>query len=280
MPGARSFFPWAGGKRRMLKHILPMIPSDYNDYYEPFVGAGSLLFALAPSVAHINDCNPHLINAYRVLLETPTEKIVERLDAMFQEYQADKKTIYNRERDRLNEHYYTTPFDQACNFLFLMRTNFNGVFQMTRSGRYNTPHGCGTKRSICDPQVLQDAQKVLRSSVQTITHGSYKDILKNAKKGDFIYIDPPYHREGKKTPDRLYVPTPWTDDDFRELFHVFQELNRRGCLIIMSNSNTEFNRTLYKDYNVQAFSTRSTITRNRGKTVELLPNELVIRNFQ
>lgn len=61
------FVKWAGGKRQLLNKLKPLMPKEYNKYYEPFVGGGALLFAQKPKCACINDNNKQLINIYRQL---------------------------------------------------------------------------------------------------------------------------------------------------------------------------------------------------------------------
>ena len=60
---------WAGGKRQLLPQIIPLIPSDYKCYYEPFVGAGAVLLDLQPQKAVINDTNTELMNVYHIIKE-------------------------------------------------------------------------------------------------------------------------------------------------------------------------------------------------------------------
>ena len=61
----KPFVKWAGGKRQLLKHLLPMIPHSYKVYHEPFLGGGALLFAVQPHKAVINDSNKELMNCYK-----------------------------------------------------------------------------------------------------------------------------------------------------------------------------------------------------------------------
>ena len=75
LTAAQPFLKWAGGKRQLLPEIRKYIPSYFNTYYEPFVGAGAVLFDLQPSVAVINDVNKELINTYMVIRDHVDELI-------------------------------------------------------------------------------------------------------------------------------------------------------------------------------------------------------------
>ena len=61
------FVKWAGGKRQLIPQIRERMPEKYNDYYEPFVGGGAVIFDLLPANALINDINKALINTYRTI---------------------------------------------------------------------------------------------------------------------------------------------------------------------------------------------------------------------
>ena len=63
----KPFVKWAGGKRQIIDKLKEYIPTEFNTYYEPFVGGGALLFELSPKKAVINDSNKELINVYKVL---------------------------------------------------------------------------------------------------------------------------------------------------------------------------------------------------------------------
>ena len=58
----QPFLKWAGGKRQLIPRIRSLIPRKYRLYFEPFVGAGALLFELQPAKAVINDVNAELVN--------------------------------------------------------------------------------------------------------------------------------------------------------------------------------------------------------------------------
>ena len=63
----KPFVKWAGGKRQILGLLKQHIPTNFDTYYEPFIGGGALFFELAPKKAIINDSNKELMNVYEVL---------------------------------------------------------------------------------------------------------------------------------------------------------------------------------------------------------------------
>ena len=99
-PHIAPFVKWAGGKRQLLPLIKKRIPKKYNNYFEPFVGGGAVIFGLLPDNALINDSNKALINTYRQICNAPRLflEVVNRLDADM--WEDGKKYYYS-----LREHY-------------------------------------------------------------------------------------------------------------------------------------------------------------------------------
>ena len=89
------FLKWPGGKRWLVNHYLEIIPPEYNNYYEPFLGGGSVFFALRPKKAIIADINSELINLYIVMRDKPEE-----LKKLMNQHQcAHCQTYYYQVRD-------------------------------------------------------------------------------------------------------------------------------------------------------------------------------------
>ena len=66
---------WAGGKRQLLPEIRKYVPKRINTYYEPFIGAGAVLFDIQPKRAVINDINSELASVYNVIKNNVDELI-------------------------------------------------------------------------------------------------------------------------------------------------------------------------------------------------------------
>ena len=78
MEPVKPFLKWVGGKTQIIKEVIGLFPTEMNNYYEPFVGGGSVLLALLSSVqqgtiqvsGHIfaSDVNLNLIVLYLSLI--------------------------------------------------------------------------------------------------------------------------------------------------------------------------------------------------------------------
>ena len=75
------FIKWAGGKRQLLAQIRERMPESFNNYYEPFVGGGAVIFDLLPTSAVINDINKALVNAYRQICNA-TDEFLKKLNEL------------------------------------------------------------------------------------------------------------------------------------------------------------------------------------------------------
>jgi len=108
-------------------------------------------------------------------------------------------------------------------------------------GRYKNP-------VICHATNLENVSNALRYSKAVIQVADYKAVLFNAKKDDFIYLDPPYHPTSSTANFTGYTDYGFSDKDQSELAKVFVELNDRNCKVLLSNSDTPFIRKLYSGF--------------------------------
>ena len=96
------FVKWAGGKRQLLDRISERMPNSFNNYFEPFIGGGAVLFESQPLKAVINDINSALTNAYKIIYDKPQDFIreIKKLDSEMRE---DGKQYYYSLREHYND---------------------------------------------------------------------------------------------------------------------------------------------------------------------------------
>lgn len=274
-PIVRPFLKWAGGKRQLLPELLKYVPKEKfskSTYYEPFIGGGALLFEIQPKKAVINDSNVELINCYQVIKDS-VDELIENL----RKYQANNTENYYykiRDMDRSTERYESlSAVEKAARIIFLNKTCYNGLFRVNSQGQFNVPFGKYKNPNILDEAVLKAVSNYLNSNKITLLNMDFQEAVKNAKKGDFVYFDPPYDPVSDTSSFTGYDVNGFTKDDQKRLKDIFIDLDKRGCKIMLSNSKTEFILDLYKDYHIQVVQATRMINSNaykRGTVPEII----------
>ncbi len=269
---AQPFLKWAGGKRQLLPEIRKLIPPKFNRYFEPFVGAGAVLFDLKCETATINDFNTELINCYRVIKESPAELINETL-----EYENSKTFYYQlRDIDRNKQDFLKlSPIKRAARIIYLNKTCFNGLFRVNSKGQFNVPFGNYANPKIILEPIIYAVSDYLNNADVQILEGDFMQAVASAKNGDFVYFDPPYDPLSETSSFTGYSKNSFNKEDQKRLKASCDDLTSRGCHVLLSNSDTPFIRELYNDpkyeiIQVSASRNINSIGTSRGKISEVL----------
>ncbi len=267
-----TFVKWAGGKRQLLPKIVKFMPKNFNNYIEPFVGGGTVYFFVQKNFdgkAIISDINKELILTFEVIRDNPTELI----------------NLLKIHRSSHNEEYFykiraldvekLTPVEISARFIYLNKTCFNGLYRVNSKGKFNVPIGSYKNPSIFNETDLMIASKLLKRA--KIDKLDFRKTVQHAKKGDFIYFDPPYYPLSRTSNFTSYTKEAFLEKEQTELAEAFRELDKKGCFVMLSNSDCEFIRNLYKGFNIHVVKARraiSCIGSKRGKI-----NELIVTNY-
>ena len=238
----KPFLRWAGGKNRLVKFLMEFIPSDFstdNTYYEPFLGAGNLFFRKKPKNAILSDLNKELIESYQAIQKHP-ELVHKYLD---QHLSKTCKEYYYKKRDEYNNS--KSSIKKAALFIYLNKTSFNGIWRVNNKGEYNVPYGYKEPPSLPSKNELLNISKSLENTI--LSHKDYKESVNKADFGDFIYFDPPYPPLNGTSYFTHYTKDRFTKEDHSELASLAKMLNERGCLIMISNADIPFIRSLYEE---------------------------------
>lgn len=269
------FVKWAGGKRQLIPQIRERMPEKYNDYYEPFVGGGAVIFDLLPANALINDINKALINTYRIICNESDAflKEVNRLDNDMWE---DGKKYYYSIREHYNDKLMRSEYDVelAALFVFINKHCFNGLYRVNGKGLFNVPYN-NSRRFSVDEDVIIATSEYLRGL--TIIDGDFEQACKNAKKGDFVFIDSPY-APLNPTSFESYTKEGFDIESHKRLAKLYDELTARGCYCMLTNHNTELINELYgnKDYKIDVVSVKRMINSDASNRVG---EEVIICNY-
>jgi DNA adenine methylase len=268
----KPFIKYCGGKTKLLKYLT--LPDSYNNYFEPFVGGGSVFlnFYEYNHERHYNvsDINESLINCYNVI-KTRLEALILELK---NEHYKNLKTVYLENRKRFNmlkkEPFKDNEIERAALFIYLNKCGFNGMYRENKKGEFNIPFGRMKNPDICNEKLLKDICAILQNV--NIESCDYTAILDKVRANDFVYMDPPY--------DNTF--TSYTKDVFVkehqiQLKNFVDVLTEKKVHVLLSNSNTEFIKSLYTDYNITYLETRYSIGgKNASRNIK---NEVLISNY-
>lgn len=262
---------WVGGKRQLLNDIMPLVPTR-GTYVEPFLGGGAVLFAHQPKKAIVSDYNFELMNVYQVVKNNP-----EQLIQLLQIHCANNSEDYFyeiRELDRTEEYTELSQIEKAARILYLNKTCFNGLYRVNSSGYFNSPYGKYKNPNIVNAPVIRAMSKYFNENEITLLQGDYKEVLKKAKKGNFVYLDPPYMPISSSANFTGYTENGFGYKQQEELKQECDKLKNKGIRFVQSNSDCPEIRQLYKDYTIRTVQAKRVINSNSAKRGEI--NEVLI----
>ncbi|QGY44835.1 Dam family site-specific DNA-(adenine-N6)-methyltransferase [Maribellus comscasis] len=265
----KPFLKWVGGKRFLLPELLQHIPKEFNSYYEPFVGAGALFFALAPKLeqAFLSDLNQDLIQTYQVVKESPS-KLVSTLK--FYASRHSEKFFYQLRAKPFVE----TDLGRAARFIYLNKTCFGGLYRENKFGKFNVPFGHYENPQIADHFAIYGCSKLLQ-----IAELACHDFSKiSPEPGDFVYFDPPYHGANNLVFSAYQKGGFGIQEHFR-LKKFISELTQKGVHVMLSGLDTELLRDLYKEpeFNIHPIESNHRIANAKATISER--KELLITNY-
>lgn len=260
---------WAGGKGQLLAQFGPLFPRHrFSLYLEPFLGGGAVFFHLLPGKAVLIDSNPELVNFYRVVRDSLPELVVD-----LAKHKNEKEYYY---RTRALDPETLSLVERASRFLYLNKTGYNGLWRVNQQGKHNVPFGRYKNPKILDEENLRLVSRTLKKA--EIVLGDFSLVLEYAVPGAFTYLDPPYNPLSGTANFTSYTADSFGKDDQERLAEVFRELDVRGCMVMLSNSDTELVRGLYQGYDIRTVSARRAINCRPDRRGPI--SELVIRNYR
>lgn len=296
----KTFLPWPGGKRKLAAAISEYVPKEFENYYEPFFGAGSLFFTCgykAKNKAYLNDLNKILMSTFKCVKED-VNLFIENLAALKEKYKpytqgmvpkagvahpksSDhiangelKKEGFEKAKICVNEflakNVLESDYAACASFLYLMKTCFGGVFQISPKGKCTSSFGnFSGGREIYKNIVLQECAKKLINSNAVLSSDDFS--IFEPQRNDFVFLDPPYHHEEYKI---QYTAKRFDEKDQVRVRDYCLKLRERGVPFVLTNSNTPFTRELYKDFQIEFTGEKRAILKD-GRKRFLAPGILV-----
>jgi DNA adenine methylase len=256
----RPILRWAGSKRKLLPTLLRAVPKNFTRYVEPFVGSACLFFALQPPSAILSDINPHLIDTYSTIREHPI--------AVSNRVRKLKLADYYRIRDLRPDE--LTSIDRATRFVYLNRHCFNGVYRTNRAGWFNVPMGNKTG-GLPDRCEFVACSNALRGV--SLIAGDFANTVFALRKGDFVYLDPPYANSQRPESGEYGYGT-FRKGDHNRLLRFLSDMDHSKVMFLLSYANdAQLVRRLSAKWNVVDLSVRRHVAgfaKNRRQAAEIL----------
>lgn len=246
-----------------------MVPREpFRVYHEPFLGGGAVFFGLEPSRAVLSDANKELIDVYQAVRDD-----LSGLIEILRTFRAEQSFYYEIRSRKTAE---LTNLQRAARFIYLNHTCYNGLYRVNKKGQFNVPYGRYKKPAILNEKVLKAASKALQGA--RLISGDFSIAAEQAEAGDFVYLDPPYHPLSPTAFFTDYTTGHFGEAQQRKLAAVFRELDRRGCRVMLSNSDVPLMHELYQDFNISRIWVKRTINCDRMRRGAV--GEIVVRNYE
>ncbi|HEY3817395.1 MAG TPA: DNA adenine methylase [Polyangiaceae bacterium] len=266
----RPFLKWAGGKGQLLEQFRPLLPrpGSYERYIEPFVGSGALFFHLRPPAAELSDVNGEIVDCYRAVKTQPAALIRE-----LGKHRHDERHYYD-----VRANVPAKLAARAARTIYLNKTGYNGLYRVNASGLFNVPMGRYANPGFQSPMLfatIRACSKALGSA--RLASGDFEVALKDAAGGDFVYLDPPYVPVSETSDFTAYARGGFGWADQERLAATCRALWRRGARVMLSNSDTDSVRDLYRGFRIDVVHASRSINSRGAKRGKV--REVVVRNF-
>lgn len=274
----KPFVKWAGGKRQLIPILNQNLPESFGTYYEPFLGGGALLFHILTDKngqkCSISDLNSDLVLAYTTIRDR-IDALITSLKNHEKNYQKNSESYYYSMRESNPR----SAIEKTSRLIFLNRTCFNGLYRVNSKGKFNVPLGKYSNPNIVNEENLRAVSHILQSSRISINCRDFEAVLRDAKKGDLVYFDPPYQPVSSTANFTSYTNKDFTYDDLTRLAELCLKLDSRGCKVLLSNSDSKevadiFSKNPWKITKIEA--NRSINSNSKKRTGHF---ELLIKNY-
>jgi DNA adenine methylase len=294
----RPFLKWAGGKSQLLGEFSRYLPlsalknKTITSYVEPFIGGGAVFFSLNRMFffdrCTVCDVNEELILAYRVI-RTSLPRLFCELAMLESAYHAKKgpkqEAYYYEVRQDFNRnlasmdfsHYNNRWIQRAAQIIFLNHICYNGLFRVNRSGWFNVPFGRYRNPEILNRDNLEKVSALLKNT--RIICGDFTRCRSAVDDRTFVYLDPPYRPLNTTSSFTSYSRGGFSDTDQVRLATFFRDLDRKGALVMLSNSDPgdSFFEELYDGFSIRRVPAKRMINCNGSRRGVV--NELLITNY-
>jgi len=267
----RPFLRWAGGKNWLVKNIKSYLPPHFENYYEPFLGGGSVFIYLKSNDlikkhAILSDINYELINSYEVI-KNHVEELVQSL------------LIHDNNKDyyySIREIFHDDIIQKASRFIYLNRTSYNGIYRENLKGQYNVPYGHKKYNQLFDLENLKSLNTLFNGC--RFENRDFESLLPEIKRNDLVFIDPPYTVAHGLNGFIKYNQKIFSWADQLRLKNFLMEINEKGAFYIMTNAYHESILDLFANMGNVYLQSRPSLVGGKG-AIRTVYKEILITNI-
>lgn len=261
-----SPFKWVGGKSRLRKPIIDLLP-EHTCYVEPFAGAAWVLFGKSPSQVEIlNDIDQELITFFRVVKSEP-EKLIDSFEWELAS-RAEFERLANLNPTELSD------IERAHRFYYLIMAGWGGELNYPRFATSITDGGHGN-RLIGALKFLRERITPIYERLRTviIENLDWKDCIERYDRVNVVmYVDPPYPENGCNYAHNMRS---WEDHH-----QLSERLFKAKCKWILSSYDIPQVHNLFDGFYIVSVQSASGMRTKKEDCSRVLNREVLITNYK
>lgn len=262
----RPFLRWAGSKQKLLPILSEYWDSSFNRYIEPFMGSAALFLHIKPERAVLSDINKDLVDTFNIV-----KKQADELYELVLSYPINKDFYYNlRAVDTSN----LSKLETAARFIYLNRYCYNGLYRTNKSGRFNVPFAAYKNGALPSIDCFKYWAELLNKA--EIVCGDFYDTIKQASRGDLVYLDPPYAIKNSRI-FYQYDPNTFGLEDMTKLATALDVIDNNGARFVLSYANSPEMSDIIRNWKYVVVSTRRNIAGFSGN--RRMAEEIIVTNI-
>jgi DNA adenine methylase len=290
----KPIIKWVGGKTQIIHKLIDKFPKNIDNYHEIFLGGGSVLLEFLSNVKNdkINvknkiyayDLNEPLIYLY-INIQTKFEELYKEIEKIIIEFNSclDNEIIRNpidiEQAMQSKENYYywcrklynnlkdNKTIKKSALFVFLNKTCFRGMYRTGPNG-FNVPYGNYVNPEIANYEHFKEVNELIKNVIFICC--DFTNSIKTVKKGDFVYMDPPYYPEKKNS----FVS--YNENGFENHDNLFELCKKMESKFMMSNSDSNYVKECFNNYKIEIVECKRTIN---SKKPQSKTNEIIVTNY-
>lgn len=279
----KSPLNYIGGKQKILSQILPLFPTNINQFVDLFAGGCNVGVNVTANKVICNDNLVHLITMYKSFKENDLYTTIQHIQSRIEKF--DLSLTNEEGYKKMREHYnkYKNPLD----LFVLIAFSFNHQIRFNNSHEFNNPFGRdrssfnGTMKANLERFIYKLKEKDLVFFCNNFDRFDFSILGEN----DFVYCDPPYLITTGTYNDGKRGFTGWNETEEKKLLNTLNQLNKRGVKFALSNvlehkgKSNDFLKNWIdtnKDYRISYIdidysnSNYQTIIRDKNTSIEVL----------